>query len=149
MGFSAEATILMADGRYKSIANIKAGEYVMNRRKKPVRVMANYKQLAEDTVSFERNGDNTTMYCTPDQKFNAIYTNTSGSTVNGMLTITEMNTYSASFKNSTKMFSTTSNVVINNYSGTLVSKDVWSLDVSDSSKSFVVNTIFTIEDSRV
>ena len=149
MGFSEEATILMADGTYKSIKNIKKGEYVMNKRKKPVRVMANYKQLAEDTISFERDGDVTTIYCTPDQKFPAIYINTAGSTVNELLTLSEMDTKSAKFKNSTRMFSTTSNVVMNNYSGTLVSKDVWSLDVSDNTKSFIMNTIFTVEDSRI
>lgn len=149
MGFSAEATILMADGTYKSIANIKRGEFVMNRRGRPVRVAANYKQLAEDTISFERDGDITTIYCTPDQKFNAIYTNTAGNTVNALMTPTEMDTHNAKFRNNTRMFSTSSNLVMNNYSGTLVSKDVWSLDVSDSSKSFVMNTIFTIEDNRV
>lgn len=149
MGFSEEATILMADGTYKSIKDVKKGQYVMNKQKKPVRVMANYKQLAEDCVSFERAGDVTTLYCTPDQKFSACYTNTAGSTVHEKLTVTEMDQKSAVFKNSTKMFSTTSNVVMNNYNGTLVSKDIYSLDVSDNAKSFIMNTVLTIEDTRI
>lgn len=149
MGFSAEVSVLMADGTSKTINNIKVGEYIMNKHRKPSRVNANYKQTSEDCVSFERDGDVTTLYCTPDQKFLGYYENTSGNMTCDYLTLAQIDTNGAVFKNSSKIFGTSNNVAVNNYNATTTSKDVWSIDVSGSTKSFIINTVIVIEDERI
>lgn len=152
MGFSQEATVLMADGTWKNINLVKKGDYVMNKHGSAVRVMTNYKQLSQDCISFERGGSVTTIYATPDQKFQGCYQlNTGGNNVLmcGYYTPSELDDMSGMFKNTTKMFGTQNNIALNNFNGTLVSKDVWSIDVSGPTKSFFVNTLIAIEDSRI
>lgn len=149
MGFSQEATVKMADGSWKNINLIKVGDYVLTKHGSSVRVMANYKQTAQDCVSFERGGSVTTIYCTPDQKFESCYTTTGNKFVHGYFTPAQIDARDAYLKNSKHIFGTENNVAFNNYNGTVVSKDVWSLDVSDSTKSFLVNTVLAIEDGRV
>jgi hypothetical protein len=148
MGFGTEASILMSDGRSMNINKIKVGDYVMNKHLKPVRVNANYKQTNKDCISFRRGGSGTTIYCTPGQKFAAYY-ETTGSVVTDYLTGSEMNEKNAVFKNTSMIFGTQNNVTLTNYSGTIVSKDIWSLDVGGVTKSFIVNTIIATEDGNI
>jgi hypothetical protein len=149
MGFSAEVSISMADGTTKTINNVRVGDYIQNKHGKPVRVNANYKQVGEDCVSFEVDGDATTLYCTPDQKFLAYCTHTGGNMMCDYLTLADMDECGAVFKNSKIIFSTTNNVAVNNYNASTTSKDVWSIDISGRTKSFVVNTVIAVEDERI
>ena len=148
MGFGTEASVLMSDGTTVGINNVRVGDYVMNKHLKPVRVNANYKQINQNCISFRRGGSGTTIYCTPTQKFAAYYP-TTGSIVNDYLTASQMNTKGAVFKNTSMIFGTQNNVALTNYSGTVVSKDVWSLDVGGITKSFIVNTVIATEDTSI
>jgi hypothetical protein len=148
MGFGTEASVLMSDGSSVRIDNVRVGDYVMNKHMKPVRVNANYKQLSQNCTSFKRGGSDTTIYCTPTQKF-AGYYETSGHLVSGYFTSEQMNTRGGIFKNTSIIFGTQNNVLFSNYSDSVVTMDVWSLDVGGITKSFIMNTIIATEDTSV
>lgn len=69
-GCLAEGTdVLMADGTYKKIEDIKIGEYVINMKGEPVKVIGTFDKGVKDVVTI--NSNNKKIYMTPEHK---IYT---------------------------------------------------------------------------
>lgn len=139
--FSSETFVEMADGSKKAINIIRQGDMVMNKFKKPSKVRKVLKFPNTITISIQLNNGTGVFYTT--------------STTEALCTHIMNNQHKISFcpfsmihngngcaKSSMRSFSPESNVLISNYDdATQTIKDLYQLEISDSTKSFFANGI--------
>ena len=141
--FSEEAMVNMADGTMKSISDVKARDYVLNKFKNPVKVERNIKTI-QQVVRYLTLDNNEPFYITPDTLFLCVYNN--GSFTSEYTDIDTIQKFNGKLKNSLKIFSQESDVNIIEYTTDLIRKDVYSLELLDpdnTSSYFVWNVIIS------
>jgi hypothetical protein len=135
--FSREVNLTMADGSTKSIADIKQNDWILNKLHRPCRVKTIKLNVAQPAYSIQLANGTVAFYASPDTKVFSTSTN-GGSKVASYQLLSTVATNSDKLKTDSKMFSPYTDVAITAYDATIVSKDLYTIDTYESSKTFVV-----------
>jgi hypothetical protein len=141
--FSEEAQVWMANGRGKNINQIQAGEWVLNKILKPVRVQRVITFQSAPAVNIEFDNGKGAFYASPDTKVFIAWLDDDGGH-SQYSTISEAHTMGAHVKSSLKSFSPESNVDFANYDDQSETKTLYALETVDQTHSYMVMGVITV-----
>jgi len=144
--FSKDALVYMADGTYKSIDQIKQGEYIMNKLYSPTKVIRVHKLLNQSVVHIQLDNNTTSFFCSPNIIVYSHHTTSHGKHHTEYTSLQDVYYNKSKLKNSIKPFSPNTDVDILLYDDTNLElkKDLYCIHTIDSTSSFIINGIIVL-----
>lgn len=129
----------MADGSKKNISNLNAGDWILNKLNKPIKVKSVNVFQNQECVQIQLNNGTPVFYISADSK---VYAVTQNPITSMYTTIADAFSKQAKLKKDLKTFSSSSDVNIETFDQAHpVVKTLYSFDVQDSTKTFIGNGV--------
>ena len=143
--FSKEALIYMADGTYKSVSEVKTGEYIMNKLYAPTKVIRAHKLLNKNVIEIQLHNGTKPFFCSPEIIVYCHHTTLDGKHHTEYTSLNEVYSNNSKLKSSIKPFSPNTDVDILTYNtNPELTKDLYCIHTIDPTGSFIVNGIITL-----
>jgi len=144
--FSKEALIYMANGTYKSVSEVKTGEYIMNKLYAPTKVIRVHKLINKNVIEMQLHNGTKPFFCSPEIIVYCHHTTPDGKHHTEYTCLNEVYANKSKLKSSIKPFSPNTDVDILTYNNTNpeLTKDLYCIHTIDPTGSFIVNGIIAL-----
>ena len=139
--FSQEALVSMADSTFKNINLLHRGDMILNKFKKPTKVLNVYTHTNQQCVRVQLDNGTNTFYTSPNSIVLCHFRLPNNTIQSEYCHISHVHENKGYVKTDLKLFSPDSDVLLESYIDTTETHTLYSLQTSDNSQSYLLNHI--------